>query len=135
MLKENYTIKYREAYKYKKSIGISIILTFLTLGIYNLFWQYHQIKTINFFLEKKVLSFWRWFFFTIITFGLYHIYHEYLVGKYIVEIQYKIDKPAPSTTLPVVALILSIIGLALITDAIEQKELNEIIDYVSSKRL
>jgi hypothetical protein len=127
-------MRYSEIQNYRKGIGSSIVLTILTCGIYNLFWQNHQIKTVNLLLEKKVLSFWKWFFFTLITCGLYHIYHEYLMGKYIVEIQYKIGKPAPSTNLPVIALILSIIGLPFITDAIEQKELNEIIDYIVEKK-
>ncbi len=128
-------MQYSEIKKYRKGIGSSILLTLLTCGIYNLFWQKHQIKTINFLLGKDVLSFWKWSLLTFITCGLYHIYHEYLMGKYIVEIQYKINKPAPSTSLPVIVLILSIIGLSLITDAIEQKELNEIIDYIVENKL
>ncbi len=122
-----------EASAYRKSIAAGIVLTLLTCGIYNLFWQNHQIKTINFFLGREELSFWRWFFFTLLTCGLYHIYHEYLMGKYILEIQYKVGKPAPSLHLPVIALILSLVGLPLVADAIEQKELNEIIDHVTSR--
>ncbi|RUM89712.1 MAG: hypothetical protein DSZ24_00520 [Thermodesulfatator sp.] len=126
---------YRRLEEYRKGIASSIVLTLLTCGIYNFFWQNHQIKTINLLLGRNVLSFWRWFFLTLITCGLYHIYHEYLTGKYIVEIQSKIGKYPLSNNLPLIALILSILGLPFITDAIEQKELNEIIDYCLEKRL
>jgi len=121
-----------KALQYRKSIAKGVVLTLLTCGIYNLFWQYHQIKTINFFLGREELSFWRWFFFTLLTCGLYHIYHEYLMAKYIVEIQHRVGKPVPSSHLPVLALILSLAGLPLIADAIEQKELNEIVDHVTA---
>ncbi len=120
---------------YQRNIFKCVLLTLLTCGLYNLFWQNHQIKTVNILLGREELSFWRWFFFTLLTCGLYHIYHEYLVGKYILEIEYQIGKPAPSTHLPLAALILSALGLPIITDAIEQKELNEILEYLAQKRL
>ncbi len=125
--------KFFEARIYRKSVVKAVILTIVTFGIYNLFWQNHQIKTINYFMEKRVLSFWRWLFLTIFTFGLYHIYHEYLVAKYILEIQNKVQKPITNPTLPQIAILLTILGFALIVDAIEQKELNDIIDYVTEK--
>ncbi|MBX6423748.1 DUF4234 domain-containing protein [Thermosulfurimonas sp. F29] len=119
-----------KAPQYRRDVAAAVVLTLLTCGIYYPFWQKHQINTVNFFLGKKKLSFWRWVLFTFLTCGLYHVYHEYLMAKYIVEIQYQIGKPVPSSHLPVLALILSLAGLPLIVDAIEQKELNEIIDHV-----
>ena len=126
-------MRYAHIKEYKKDIALSIILTLLTCGIYNLFWQKHQMKTVNLLLEKEVLSFWKWLFLTIITCGLYHIYYEYLMGKYIVEIQHKVNKLPYTSNLFTIALILSALGLSIVVDAIEQRELNEIIDYLVSK--
>ncbi len=115
----------------KKDVAFGVVLTFLTCGIYNLFWQHHQIKTINILLEEERLSWGRWFLLTIVTCGLYHIYHEYLMAKYILEIQQAHQLASANASLPTIAIILSIVGLPFITDAIEQKELNEIIDKLA----
>jgi len=119
---------------YKMGIGKGIILTLLTCGIYNLFWQNHQIKTVNFLLKRNELSFWKWFFFSLLTCGLYHIYYEYVMAQAIIEIQSKYQFPIQSGSLPTVAIILSIIGLPLVVDAIEQKELNGIIEHIFSRK-
>ena len=119
---------------YKMGIGKGIILSLLTCGIYNLFWQNHQIKTVNFLLKRNELSFWKWFFFSLLTCGLYHIYYEYVMARAIIEVQSKYQFPIKSGSLPTVAIILSIIGLPLVVDAIEQKELNGIIEHIFSRK-
>ncbi len=119
----------------KRDPAIGVVLTFLTCGIYSLLWQDLQIRTINALLGRDELSFWRWLGLTLLTCGLYHIYHEYIMARYILEIQHLRGVQTPDEDLPMIALILSIVGLPFITDAIEQKTLNQLIDHVEDRGL
>lgn len=112
-----------------------IILTLLTCGIYNLIWQYRQIQTLNALLEKEEFSFSKWFLLSILTCGIYHLYHEYLMAKAIYEVQEKYNLKIKTPNLPTLSLILSIFGLTIIVDAIEQKELNIIIDSIFANEI
>lgn len=112
----------------KKDILMSVILTIVTCGIYGFFWQAHQISTVNMLLKQEKYSFWRWLIFSLLTCGLYHIYYEYVMGQDIFEIQVKLGFPAPNNNLSIMSLVLSLVGLAIIVDAIQQNELNKTLD-------
>jgi hypothetical protein len=111
----------------EKNIVISVILCFITFGIYNLFWQAHQIRVWNKLLGWEKYSFWKWFLLTIITFGLYHIYHEYLMGQDMVFIQRKLGTHV-SDHLPLVSVVLAIFATPFVADAIQQYELHRLYD-------
>lgn len=114
----------------KQDILIAVLLTIVTCGIYGFFWQAHQITTVNMLLKQEKYSFWSWLLFTIITCGLYHIYHEYVMGQDIFEIQVGMGFPAPNNSLSIMSLVLSLVGLTIIVDAIQQNELNKILDSI-----
>lgn len=106
------------------NIALDVILSVITCGIYWFFWQARQMRAINYLLGHERYSFWLWFFLTLITCGLYNIYYEYYMAQGIVEAQDMRDLPR-SKDLPVLSLILSIIGLNIVTDAIQQNEINK----------
>ncbi|OAG28117.1 DUF4234 domain-containing protein [Thermodesulfatator autotrophicus] len=110
-----------------------VVLTLITCGIWGLVWQYRQIKTVNLLLGREEFHFWKWLLFTIITCGLYHLYHEYLMGRAIVRIQHKYGLP-PSESLPAISLVVTLLSLGIITDALQQKELNLIIEELKAKQ-
>ena len=58
-------------------IGIGIILSIVTCGIYGLFWQYKQIEVLNAWLGRKEYDFWTWLLLSIITCGIFSLYYEY----------------------------------------------------------
>jgi hypothetical protein len=64
-----------------KNIVLDLILIVLTGGIWNLWMQYRQIRDYNAMIRRKEYSFLRWFFFTLLTLGIYHIYHEYKLTR------------------------------------------------------
>ncbi|AEH44990.1 hypothetical protein Thein_1119 [Thermodesulfatator indicus DSM 15286] len=109
------------------SVAKEVILTLITCGLWGLIWQYQQIKTVNALLGREEFHFWKWLLFTFITCGLYHLYHEYLMGRAIVRVQHKYGLP-PSESLPAISLIVTLLSLGIITDALQQKELNLIIE-------
>ncbi len=106
------------------NIALDVILSVITCGIYWFFWQARQMRAINYLLGHERYSFWLWFFLTLITCGLYNIYYEYYMAQGIVEAQ---DSRGylRSKDLPVLSLILTIIGLNIVTDAIQQNEINK----------
>jgi len=116
------------------NVAKDVILSLITCGLWDIFWQYKQMQAVNMLLGRKEFSFFKWLVFTILTCGLYHIYHEYLMGRAIVEIQHQYGLPT-SESLPAVSIVLALISLGIITDALQQKELNYIIEQLQAKHL
>ena len=102
-----------------RNIFLDILFALVTCGLYNVYVQYCQILAINDMLNEKRYSFLKWLIFSIFTFGLYHIYHEYVKGE-------DIDKCTgiASGNTGVICLILTICGLSIIADAIQQSHIN-----------
>ncbi|HEV7734030.1 MAG TPA: DUF4234 domain-containing protein [Candidatus Binatia bacterium] len=105
------------------SIPTDIILSIVTCGIYNLFWQARQFRALNAFIGKEEFRFWSWFFLTLITCGIYHVYTQYRMGLVITEVNTRVGRP-PNENLALISLLLSVFGLVLVADAIQQSEIN-----------
>ena len=108
-----------------RSIVLSLILTILTCGLYDLYWNAKQMRTMNGLLGREELSFWTWLLVSIVTCGLFHLYYEYKMGLALVEIQEKyalrVDR-----NLPIISLLLSVFGFPFVVDAIHQNEINRV---------
>lgn len=112
-----------EKEKAVSDIAKDIVFTIITCGIYNFFWQARQFKVLNGLLGKDVYSFKKWLLFTLISCGIYHVYNQYLIGCSLQDIQKKLGKPYREN-LPIICLLLSIFGLSIAADAIQQHEIN-----------
>jgi hypothetical protein len=77
------------------------------------------MQAVNDMLKQNKYSFVAWFIFTMITCGLYHIYHEYRKSSDIAKVMKKDEGSAGLT-----AVILTLFGLGIISDAIQQSEIN-----------
>ena len=111
----------------EKNIVVCVILSFVTFGIYNLFWQAHQIRVWNKLLGWEKYGFWKWLLLTIVTFGLYHIYHEYLMGQDMVVVQRRLGV-AVAEQLPLISVLLAALAIPFVADAIQQHELHKLYD-------
>ncbi|MBI2486358.1 MAG: DUF4234 domain-containing protein [Deltaproteobacteria bacterium] len=120
--------------EFNVSIAKYVIFSIITFGIYNIYWQYKQMMFVNAAAGEEKFSFVKWLIFTIITCGIYHIYYEYVMGREIIFLQEKIGI-TKSEDLPVISIVLSIIGLTIVTDAIQQREINMMVDKVSLKSI
>jgi hypothetical protein len=120
------TIHDESSQKFASNIVVDIILTIITCGIYLFFWQARQIRTLNFLLREQRFSFVLWFFVSILTCFIFNIYYEYIMAKAIVELQ-KRDGVQQSNDLPVLSLLLSVFGLHVVADAIQQYEINRLL--------
>lgn len=113
-----------QAASYTSNIALDIVLSFITCGIYYFFWQARQFKAVNHMLGQERYKFGLWFILTLVTCGLYNIYYEYFLAQGLTEAQEKHGLPK-SKDLPVLSLVLTIVGLNVVADAIQQNEINK----------
>ncbi len=106
-------------------IATGIILTLVTCGIYNIYWNYRQFLAMNQLLGREEFKFLNWLLLSFITCGLYHIYNEYRMGA---ELHNWLNANGRETNanLPVIGLVLSCVGLTVIADAVYQHEINKL---------
>lgn len=111
---------------FEVAIALGIILSILTCGLYNIYWNYRQFEAMNRLLGREEYRFVQWLLLSLVTCGLYHIYYEYKMGSdlqdYLKRNGYEINP-----NLPVIGLCLSCFGLSIVADAIYQHELNRLV--------
>ena len=111
------------------NIPLYLILTILTCGLFNIYWNYRQMEACNVLLNRREFSFWIWLLLTIVTCGLYHIFYQYKMGAAIVEIQHLMKREV-FDKLPLISVLVTILGLSIVVDCIHQHEINKINDVL-----
>jgi hypothetical protein len=115
-----------EKEKFNLSIAIYLILTLITCGLFNLYWNYKQMEACNYLLKREDFRFLHWLLLSIITCGIYHIYYQYKMGAAIVEIQRASNRDV-FDSLPIISCLVTIFGLSIVVDCIHQHEINKIV--------
>jgi len=109
----------KEVSPHVRSIAFDLVLTIITFGLFNLWVQHKQMQAVNAMLGEPRYSFWLWLLFTIVTAGLYHIYHEYRISS---DIAHKLAVEPGQEALR--SVILTCLGLWIVEDAIQQSQIN-----------
>jgi hypothetical protein len=112
------------------NIPLYLVLTILTCGIFNLYWNHRQMEACNVLLNRREFSFWTWLLLTILTCGIYHIFYQYKMGAAIVEIQHLLNRDI-FYKLPLLSVIVTILGFSIVVDCIHQNEINKLNDVRS----
>jgi hypothetical protein len=107
------------------SIPLYLIVTVLTLGLFNFYWNYRQMESCNELLDRREFSFALWFLLCLVTCGLYHFYYQYKMGEAINQIQRSYELPV-TKDLPILSLVAALVGFGVVADCIHQHELNRI---------
>lgn len=115
-----------EKSKYNLSIPVHLILTLITCGLFNLYWNYKQMEACNYLLKRHEFRFAHWILFSILTCGIYHIFYQYKMGSAVVEIQRNSNKPV-FDSLPIISCLVTIFALSIVVDCIHQYEINKLI--------
>lgn len=113
--------------QYNMNTGLSLLLTLVTCGIYNLYWNYMQMEICNRLLGREEFGFLRWIILSILTCGIYHLIYQYKMGSAITEIQFK-NNLHVTKDLPMLSLLAAIFGFSILADCIHQVEINKIIE-------
>ena len=117
----------RQKSNYYLSIPLYLILTLLTCGLFNLYWNYLQMEVCNNLLMRIEFRFGYWLLFSILTCGIYHIFYQYKMGSALVEIQSNRNKPL-FDGLPVISVVVTVLGLSIVVDCIHQHEINKLVE-------
>lgn len=116
----------RDLKRFKASPLLSALLFVLTLGIYSFVWQRRKIGFLNAMGAEEELSYAKWVNLTLQTCGIYHFYHEMLIGREIDKLKNRVyGVPKPSSRR--FNWILCILSLGLIYDVYHQIEINEVV--------
>jgi hypothetical protein len=107
------------------SIPLYLILTLVTLFIFNLYWNYRQMAACNDLLGRPEFSWLTWILLTILTCGIYHLFYQYKMGAAINEIQHQRGLPV-TEGLPALSVVSAVLGVGVVADCIHQYELNKI---------
>lgn len=107
-------------------IALGIILSIITCGFYNIYWNYREFQALNSLLGREEYRFWYWLLLSIVTCGIFHIYYEYKMGS---DLYAHMSERGLTVNpnLPVIGLILSIFGLTIVADAVFQHEINKLV--------
>ena len=118
-------LAYDDRGPYYANIPLYLILTLVTFFVFNLYWNYQQMRACNDLLDRDEFSWLLWLVLTLLTCGLYHLYYQYKMGAAINEIQYDRDLPV-TEGLPVLSVVAAILGVGVVADCIHQHEINKI---------
>lgn len=103
-----------------------LLLTLVTCGLFNIYWNFRQMEACNDLLGRQEFEFVTWILLSIVTCGIYHIFYQYKMGSAIVEIQRRQGKPV-FENLPVISVVVSAFALTIIVDCIHQSEINKLV--------
>lgn len=101
-----------------RNIAVDIILVLITCHLWTLYIQHRQMVAVNEMIRENKYSWLMWFLLSIVTCGLYHFYHEYRKTC-------DIDRALKvQSNEPLVNLLLTVFGLTVIADALQQAQIN-----------
>jgi len=102
-----------------RNIGLDLVLTVLTCGLFNIYVQYKQMQALNYLLGKPKYEFVSWALLCAITCGLYHIYHEYRKSS-----DLAILLKDTNSLEPIITIVLTVMAFSIVADAIQQYHIN-----------
>lgn len=111
--------------RHSGSVALYLIFSILTLGLFNLYWNWRQMRSCNELLGRRDFSWILWILFCLLTFGLYHFYYQYKMGAALVEIEQRFGM-SHTKDLPILSVILTVVGFGIVTDCVHQHELNRV---------
>ena len=113
----------------KRSLPLAIVLSFVTLGVDAFYWIYALTEDAHAAAgERTTASGGMVILFSLITCGIYSLYWLYKMGETIIMAKQKRGM-AVDTNLPIIYLVLALFGLGIVSYALMQNALNDIIDY------
>lgn len=105
-----------------RSVGMSVFFTIITCGIYGLYWFVCLTDESNECTGRGVTTGGMALLFSIITCGIYSFYWNYKMGDKLD--QARAERGVPAGSQAILYLILSILGLSIVSWALIQSELN-----------
>ena len=109
----------------QRNIGLCILFSILTCGIYQIYWFVCMVYELNLSAEEEgATSGIAVFLLSLVTCGIYQIYWYYKAGEK-VNAARSLRGQSADTNNSILYLILAIFGLAIVNDCLIQNELNQ----------
>ncbi len=113
----------------KRSIPLAIVFTLVTVGLYAIYWIYTLTEDAHAAAgERTTASGGMVILYSVITCGIYSFYWLYKMGETIIMAKQRRGMTV-DTNLPIIYLVLALFGFGIISYALMQNSLNEIVDY------
>ena len=113
----------------KRSIPLAIVFTLVTVGLYAIYWIYTLTEDAHAAAgERTTASGGMVILYSVITCGIYSFYWLYKMGETIIMAKQRRGMTV-DTNLPIIYLVLALFGFGIISYAVMQNSLNEIVDY------
>lgn len=106
----------------QRSIGMIILLSLVTCGLYTIYWMYTVTEEISYLTDDPTFSGGKVILFSLITCGIYNFFWYYAVGSKLMIAQRNHDRMAKDNS--VIYLVLALFGFGIVSNAIIQSELN-----------
>ena len=108
-----------------RSVGLCIVLSIITCGIYGFYWLYCLNEDVNEISERPGTSGGLVVVFSLITCGIYSLYWYYKMGDKLDRARQ--EQGIPTGSLGILYLVLGIFGLGIVSLALMQNEVNHYI--------
>ena len=113
----------------KRSIPLAIVFTLVTVGLYAIYWIYTLTEDAHAAAgERTTASGGMVILYSVITCGIYSFYWLYKMGETIIMAKQRRGMTV-DTNLPIIYLVLALFGFGIISYALMQNSLNEMVDY------
>lgn len=123
LMQQHLPAKYRGK-DHVRHIAADIIITILTCGLFNLWVQSKQMQATNDMIGRDKYNFFQWLLLSLLSCGLFHIYHEYRMSGDIEEVMKQAGKGSGDNNEALISLLLCVFGLSIVADAIQQSRIN-----------
>ncbi len=105
-----------------RNIGVAIILSIVTCGIYGIYWFIMMTDESNMLSDEQTASGGLAFLYSLLTCGIYSIYWSYKMGQKMADAGRKYNLPISDNS--TLYLVLSIFGLSIVNYCLIQNDLN-----------
>ncbi len=113
----------------KRNIGLAIVLSFVTCGIYCLYWQYVMTNEVHALVGRETTATGGMaILYTILSCGIYAFYWMYKMGESVSEIQEQRGLRVENNA-GLMYVVLTAVGLAIVSYALIQNSINNAIDH------
>lgn len=116
----------------KREIVVAIILSIVTCGIYSIYWMYKITEEVDAYSGDNSTQPGTAILLTIVTCGIYMFYWMYKMGKLTFTAKQRYGMMGNDNS--VLYLVLSIVGLSLVSLCLIQNEINEITDFLNNQQ-
>jgi hypothetical protein len=110
----------------RRSVGLSLILTLITCGIYGIYWFIVLTNDVGRLSGDTSFTGGKHFLLTLITCGIWSFVWSYQLGKNIAAAQERMGFRVTDNS--VIYLVLNIFGLGIVNYALAQSEVNRLVE-------